>query len=55
MAHRGGGGFPAARSLVNVTFAFARTPLLGGSAELFWLSDNATERWYASLPAGVEV
>ncbi|EOD20047.1 hypothetical protein EMIHUDRAFT_451070 [Emiliania huxleyi CCMP1516] len=40
--------------LVNVTFAFARTPLLGGSAELFWLSDNATERWYASLPAGVE-
>jgi len=38
-----------------VTFAFARTPLLGGSAELFWLSDNATERWYASLPAGLEV
>lgn len=40
---------------VRLTFIFDATEKLGDAVELYWLSGNATERLYATIPAGQRV
>lgn len=44
---------PRPRS-VQVVFSFDESPRLGKTADLYWLSANATEHLYTSIPAGMQ-
>jgi len=46
---------PAPPSPVHVWFIFDVSEHLGASVELYWLMANATERHYATIPAGQRV
>jgi len=45
---------PSPPPFVRVFFAFGKDERLGTHADLYWLSANATEHLYTSIPAGMQ-